>query len=152
MNSIDDRPPPATDLAVEVRLPNGGTLSAADIELVETIRSTRSILGASRICGHSYRKTWLMVDALNRTFETRVIATFPGRRGAGAEPTPFGERLVALYRSIVRRSLTASAAALGELTASVDPGFSATARPEVAGADPHRPDPETPERRRSPRT
>ncbi len=146
-----ERPAREPHLSIEVHLPNGGRLAAEDVALIETIRSTRSILGASRISGHSYRKTWLMVDALNRTFETRVIATFPGRRGAGAEPTPFGERLVALYRSIERRSMAASAAALAELSASADPGFSPVARPEVPAEVAPRPDLPRSSRPRSPR-
>jgi molybdate transport system regulatory protein len=106
---------------VHVRLafPNGGSLDEADIMLIETIARCRSILGASKLMGLSYRKTWLMTDALNRTFEARVIETFPGRRGAGAEVTVFGQRLAALFRSIERRSSAAAAAAVGELTASL---------------------------------
>lgn len=139
MSEHDERPPAGTRLSVEILLPNGGRLAAEDVALIETIRSTRSILGASRVTGHSYRKTWLMVDALNRTFEARVIATFPGRRGAGAEPTPFGERLVALYSSVERRSSAASVAALAELSASIDPDFSPVARPEAPEAAAPRP-------------
>ncbi len=110
---------------VHLRLsfPNGGGLDEADMALIETIKRCRSILGASKLMGLSYRKTWLMTDALNRTFESKVIETFPGRRGAGAEVTVFGERLVALFRSVERRSSTAAAAAIGELTASLDWGF-----------------------------
>ena len=110
---------------VRLSLPNGGNLDEADIALIETVHKCRSILGASKILGLSYRKTWLMADALNRTFETKVLETFPGRRGGGAEITPFGERLVALFRSIERRSSTGAAAALGELTASLDWSFAA---------------------------
>jgi len=123
--------PTGTTLAVTVRLPNGGTLDAADIHLIETIRSARSILAASRLTDHSYRKTWLMVDALNRSFESRVVDTFPGRRGAGAEVTAFGERLVALYRSIERGAARTTAAALTELAAASDPTFATAARAEV---------------------
>ena len=112
---------------VHLRLsfPNGGGLDEADMALIETIKRCRSILGASKLMGLSYRKTWLMTDALNRTFESKVIETFPGRRGAGAEVTVFGERLVALFRSVERRSSTAAAAAIGELTASLDWDFEA---------------------------
>ncbi len=106
---------------VHLRLsfPNGGSLDESDIALIETIQRCRSILGTSKLMGLSYRKTWLMTDALNRTFESRVIETFPGRRGAGAEVSVFGQRLVALFRSIERRSSAAAAAAIGELTASL---------------------------------
>src|SRR5271165_1037273 len=107
-----------TQAQVHVRLafPNGGSLAEADIALIETLQRCRSILGASKLMGLSYRKTWLMTDALNRTFESKVIETFPGRRGAGAAPTAFGERLAALFRSIERRSSTAASAAIEELT------------------------------------
>ena len=114
---------------VHVRLtfPNGGSLGEADVALIETIKRCRSILGTSKLMGLSYRKTWLMTDALNRTFESKVIETFPGRRGGGAEVTVFGERIVALFRSVERRSGSAAAAAIGELTASLDWNFEAQA-------------------------
>jgi molybdate transport system regulatory protein len=118
----------AARLHVRLSLPNGGSLDEADIALIETVHKCRSILGASKLMGLSYRKTWLMSDALNRTFETKVIETFPGRRGGGAEITAFGQRLVALFRSVERRSSTGAAAALGELAASIDWAF------ETAGA------------------
>jgi molybdate transport system regulatory protein len=116
-------------LDVVVSFANGGSLTPEDIALIEAIRAQRSILGASRATGVSYRKCWLMVDALNRTFETPVFATFPGRRGSGAELTDFGERLVALYRSMERRARKASMQALAELTASLDPAY----RPRASG-------------------
>lgn len=115
--------PPASSVEVVVRLANGGRVTPEDLALIDAIRTERSILAASRATGVSYRKCWLMVDALNRTFEAPVFATFPGRRGGGAELTAFGERLVALYRSIERRTRAAAAPSLAELTASLDPGY-----------------------------
>jgi molybdate transport system regulatory protein len=117
-----------------VRFANGGSLTPEDIALIDAIRAERSILGASRATGVSYRKCWLTVDALNRTFETPVFATFPGRRGSGAELTDFGERLVALYRSMERRARSASAQGFAELTASLDPSYRPRASGEVREA------------------
>jgi molybdate transport system regulatory protein len=108
-----------TRVHVRLEFANGGSLDEADIALIETISRCRSILGTSKLMGLSYRKTWLMTDALNRTFESKVIETFPGRRGAGAEVTDFGQRLAALFRSAERRSAAAAAAAIDELTASL---------------------------------
>ncbi len=110
---------------VSLALPNGGSLDEGDIALIETLQKCRSILGASKLLGLSYRKTWLMVDALNRTFETKVVDTFPGRKGGGAEVTAFGQRIVAVFRSIERRSSLAAVATLDELTASLDWSFEA---------------------------
>jgi molybdate transport system regulatory protein len=109
-------------LHVRLEFANGGSLDEADIALIETIARCRSILGAAKLMGLSYRKTWLMTDALNRTFEAKVIETFPGRRGAGAEVTAFGQRLAALFRSVERRSAAAAAAAVDELSSSLASG------------------------------
>ena len=115
-----------------VHFGNGGRLTVEDLALIEAIRKERSILGASRATGVSYRKCWLMVDALNRTFEDAVFATHPGRRGGGADLTRFGERLIALYRSMERRTRTATAQAVAEFTASLDPAYQARASAEAA--------------------
>jgi molybdate transport system regulatory protein len=127
----------AARIHVKLSLPNGGRLDEADIALIETVHKCRSILGASKLMGLSYRKTWLMADALNRTFETKVIDTFPGRRGGGAEVTAFGERLVALFRSVERRASAGAAAALGELTASLNWSFEAEEAGEAQEARNH---------------
>ncbi|ACB93935.1 winged helix-turn-helix domain-containing protein [Beijerinckia indica] len=115
-------------LAIELQLPNGGSFGPEDLALINMIRSERSIIGASRALGLSYRKCWLTVDALNRTFESPVIATFPGRRGGGAEITPFGERLVALYCSIERHSSNSAKKSLDELTLALDWAFEPKAK------------------------
>jgi molybdate transport system regulatory protein len=131
------KPPHVASVSIHLNLPNGGAFGPDDLALIDTIRIERSIIGASRALHLSYRKCWLSVDALNRTFESPVIATFPGRRGAGAEVTPFGERLVALYRSIERNASNSAKKSLDELTASLDWSFepkasvSATARDQA---------------------
>ena len=80
-----------------------------------------------RRLGISYRKAWLTIDALNRMFESRVVETHPGRRDGGAELTDFGRRVLALYRSVERRAARASQAALEEIGAGAEPGFTAAA-------------------------
>jgi len=127
----------AARIHVRLTLPNGGSLDEADIALIETVQKCRSILGASKLMGLSYRKTWLMSDALNRTFEAKVLDTFPGRRGGGAEVTPFGQRLAALFRSVERRSSAGAGAALGELTASLSWSFDAEEAGEVRETNSH---------------
>jgi molybdate transport system regulatory protein len=120
--------PQTAYLSIHLHLPNGGSFGPEELALIDTIRIERSIIGSSRALILSYRKCWLMVDAMNRTFESTVIATFPGRRGGGAEVTPFGERLVALYRSIERHASTSAKKSLDELTASLDWSFEGKAR------------------------
>ncbi|HEU0148617.1 MAG TPA: ModE family transcriptional regulator [Bradyrhizobium sp.] len=121
-------------IELAINFSNGGRLTPEDLFLIETIRKERSILGAARTSGISYRKCWLMVDALNRTFETAVFETHPGRRGGGAEITAFGERLIALYRSMERRTRTATAGALHELEEAINPNYQKRASGEVSAA------------------
>ncbi len=139
--------PPSSRIEISVRFDNGGRLTPNDIELIEAVRTQRSILAASRVTGVSYRKCWLTVDALNRMFETPVFATYPGRRGGGAELTVFGERLVALFKSMARRSRATAAEALGELSASLNRAYEPRAS-AAASEDPL----SRPRALRSPRT
>lgn len=115
-------------LSVELRLPNGGWFGEEELALVEAIRAERSIIGASRALGLSYRKCWLVADMLNRCFESPVILTYPGRRSGGAEISQFGDRLVALYRSIGRHAAGSAKKSLDEITASLDWTFDPKAR------------------------
>lgn len=126
---------PAAALAIELRLPNGGWFGEEELSLVEAIRAERSIIGASRALGLSYRKCWLIVDMINRCFESPVVVTHPGRRNGGSEITQFGERLVALYRSIGRNAASASKKSLEELTASLDWNFDPRARVAAPARD-----------------
>lgn len=126
---------PTAAVAIALRWPNGGALGPGEIALIEMIRKQRSIIGASRALGLSYRKCWLTVDMLNRCFESPVVVTFPGRRLAGAEITQFGERLVALYRSIERHAAASSKKSLQELSASLDWRFDPKARVAAAARD-----------------
>ncbi len=71
-------------VTVEINFQNGGVFGREEVLLIDAIRTQRSIIGASRALGLSYRKCWLVVDALNRTFESAVIATYPA--GAAAAP------------------------------------------------------------------
>jgi len=131
-----------TRLELALHFANGGRFTEEDLRVIDAIRKQRSILGASRATGISYRKCWLIVDALNHTFEAPVFATFPGRRGGGAEITPFGERLVALYGSIGRRAQSQSRAALEEISAALnldyEPRASGAASEGQGESPPHR--------------
>ncbi|MFZ1989508.1 MAG: ModE family transcriptional regulator [Alphaproteobacteria bacterium] len=131
----------ATSIELIVRFANGGRLAAKDVALIEAIRIERSILAASKATGVAYRTCWLTVDALNRTFETPVITTFPGRRGGGAQLTAFGERLVTLYKSMERRASAATDQAVAELSAALNPAFEPRASGAAAEESSSQPDP-----------
>jgi molybdate transport system regulatory protein len=73
------------------------------IALLAAVATEHSISGAARRLGMSYRRAWLLVDALNRLMATPVVVTETGgRRGGGAAVTAAGRRLLASYREMER--------------------------------------------------
>ena len=76
-------------------------LGPGKVALLEAIRDTGSISAAGRELGMSYRRAWLLVDAMNRAFRRPVITTVTGgREGGGTELTAVGAEVVRRYRKI----------------------------------------------------
>ena len=96
-------------LTLRIDFGTNRALGPGKIRLLEAIRETGSISQAGRSLGMSYRRAWLLVDDLNRCFRGPVVTTKPGgARGGGALVTPFGEELIAKYRSIETRATAAA--------------------------------------------
>lgn len=96
-------------LTLRIDFGSAGALGPGKIRLLEAIGKTGSISQAGRSLGMSYRRAWLLVDELNRCFRAAVVVTQPGgRRGGGAELTPFGRDLIKKYRAIESRAATAA--------------------------------------------
>ena len=76
-------------------------LGPGKVALLEAIEQTGSISAAGRKLGMSYRRAWLLVDALNRACTRPVITTATGgREGGGTALTPTGAEIVRRYRRI----------------------------------------------------
>ena len=102
-------------LTVRVDFGADRALGPGKIRLLEAIGKTGSISRAGRSLGMSYRRAWLLIDDMNRTFRAPVVATQPGGvKGGGAELTPFGVALIENYRAIEAQ---AAAAAMPRLRA-----------------------------------
>ena len=81
-------------------------------DLLDAIERTGSISAAARDMGMSYRRAWLLVDAMNRCFAQPLVSTSPGGgKQAGAVITDAGKDIRAAYRALVA---TADAAAQGD--------------------------------------
>jgi molybdate transport system regulatory protein len=79
--------------------------------LVSLIETTGSISAAARELGMSYRRAWLLVEALNTSFSEPVVTTATGgKRGGGAAVTAFGKRLVEAYYRMESKASAAIAA------------------------------------------
>lgn len=99
MSYTPSRPPLKPVLRVD--FPPNERLGRGKIELMEHIVATGSISAAGRAMDMSYRRAWLLVDALNHMFQEPVIESQRGgKQGGGAGLTPFGEELLARFRGM----------------------------------------------------
>lgn len=107
-------------LVLRVEFDDQRAIGPGKIRLLELIRETGSISAAGRGMGMSYRRAWLLVDALNRTFREPLVATRGGGAGGGgADLTIAGEAVIAEFRGIERTVKIAAAAELERLAALV---------------------------------
>ena len=87
-----------------IDFPPGDRLGHGKIELMALIAETGSISAAGRAMDMSYRRAWLLVDALNRMFAQPVIESQRGgKQGGGASLTAFGTELLDRYRGMEKR-------------------------------------------------
>ena len=87
-------------------------------DLLEAIDREGSISAAGRALGMSYRRTWLLVDSMNRCWLDKLVDTTPGGgRDKGARITDCGKQVLAAYRALERSLLdTADAGSLDAFT------------------------------------
>jgi len=86
-------------LVLRIDFPPDNRLGHGKIRLLELIASTGSISAAGRAMDMSYRRAWLLVDALNSMFSRPVVESQRGgKQGGGAALTEFGNELLHTYR------------------------------------------------------
>lgn len=96
---------PPVRLSLRIDFPNGERLGPGKVRLLEAIGEHGSISAAGRSMGMSYRRAWLLVDALNGMFEDPLVGSHQGGSGGGgASLTPLGLEVVRLYRQIEREA------------------------------------------------
>ena len=107
-------------LTLRLDFGQGRAIGHGKVRLLEAVRDRGSISAAGRSMGMSYRRAWLLIDELNRLFETPLVETkHGGAAGGGAELTPFGHGVVQHYRSIERKAHKAVAGELATLAAAI---------------------------------
>ncbi|HVW71008.1 MAG TPA: hypothetical protein VHB68_18645 [Steroidobacteraceae bacterium] len=76
------------------------SLGPGKIDLLESIERTGSLRQAAQALGMSYRRAWLLLDGLNRSFtEPAATASVGGQGGGGVTLTPFGLEIIRCYRT-----------------------------------------------------
>src|SRR5690349_293768 len=92
---------PRDRLSIRIDLASGARIGPGKIAVLEEIARSGSISAAGRALGISYRRTWELVEDLNRSLGTSVIETSAGGTGGGgAVLTEAGKALIERYRAI----------------------------------------------------
>ena len=93
-------------------------LGPGKIRLLELIAEHGSIARAGRAMGMSYRRAWLLVEAMSDSLGRPVVIARPGGVGGGsASLTADGATLIACYRQIEAEAERAVEPALRRLDA-----------------------------------
>lgn len=104
-------------LVLRIDFDQDRALGPGKVRLLELVAETGSISAAGRAMGMSYRRAWLLVDAINHTFREPAVETRGGGAGGGgASLTAFGANLVSRYRAMEH----AARAALGQEMAQLE--------------------------------
>ena len=105
MGKRKPRPPEAANasdrLSIRLDLASGARIGPGKVAVLEEIARSGSISAAGRVLRMSYRRTWELVEELNRSLGTPVVETAAGGSGGGgAILTQAGKAVIARYRAI----------------------------------------------------
>lgn len=110
------RHPDRLGLHVRVVLDGAAALGPGKADLLAGIGETGSIAAAGRRMGMSYKRAWLLAEALNEMFAAPLIdAAKGGAGGGGAALTPLGQRVLDAYRRLEHAAAEAGAAELATM-------------------------------------
>jgi molybdate transport system regulatory protein len=88
-------------LSIRLDLASGARIGPGKIAVLEEIGRSGSISAAGRALRMSYRRTWELVEDLNRNLGTPVVETAAGGSGGGgAVLTQAGKAVIERYRAI----------------------------------------------------
>jgi molybdate transport system regulatory protein len=118
---------------IRVDLAPGVSVGPGKVSLLEAIERDGSLSSAARRLKMSYRRAWMLLDDLNRSFSSPVVTTaVGGQRGGGARLTDFGRALVQSYRALERDAARAARRRLKEFGPRKRPKGSTARHPRLA--------------------
>jgi molybdate transport system regulatory protein len=93
-------------------------LGPGKADLLDAVEKAGSISAAARAMGMSYRRAWVLIEAMNRDFREPLVETAAGGSGGGgAQVTATGREALRRYRAMEDK---ASAAVADEISAFAD--------------------------------
>ena len=94
----------ALKLKVQIYCGDMVAMGPGKADLLDAIVREGSISGAGKAMGMSYRRSWLLVDEMNRCWESPLVdATAGGGKRSGARVTDAGHAVLTLYRALERQ-------------------------------------------------
>ena len=95
-------------------------LGPGKVELLEALSQTGSITAAAKGLNMSYMRAWTLIRTMNGCFKAPLVSAIHGgpRGGGGAQLTPDGQKVLALYRRMdaqCRRAVSPSWKQIQEL-------------------------------------
>lgn len=102
MPSVPRSTSPATPRArVWIERDGKSALTDAGADLLEQIQAAGSLSEAARRLRYSYRRAWMLLDAMNRQWDVPLVVTaIGGKQGGGAKLTELGERVLRGFRDL----------------------------------------------------
>lgn len=93
--------PPALKITLRLYCGDEIAMGPGKADLLDAIAREGSISAAGRALGMSYRRTWLLVDVMNRCWDGPLVATsMGGKVGGGARVTALGQSVLSGYRAL----------------------------------------------------
>jgi molybdate transport system regulatory protein len=84
-----------------IELDRTAAFTEAGADLLEQIMVCGSLSEAARRLHYSYRRAWMLIDAMNRNWpQPLVITATGGKRGGGTQVTDFGRQVLSAYRDL----------------------------------------------------
>jgi len=94
-------PPPRLKIKIQLYCGEEIAMGPGKADLLDAITEHGSISAAGRALGMSYRRTWMLVDAMNRCWREPLVETLAGgSHGGGARVTATGQEVLACYRAV----------------------------------------------------
>ncbi len=102
---------PALHIKIRIYCGDEIAMGPGKADLLEAIIEHGSISAAGRALGMSYRRTWMLVDVMNRCWdEPLVITAAGGSRGGGARISKLGMQVLSHYRNLEQKARSAAEA------------------------------------------
>ena len=108
----------ASPLSVRIDLPDGQRFGPGKAALLRQVEAAGSIKAAAEALNMSYPRALKLLDQMNATFASPVLATrHGGSEGGGAELTETGRAVLALYDEICASAISASSETMARMSA-----------------------------------